>query len=444
MGFLDTFAAQQPNGLLGAIGAGLLNQPQGATVPPAPWSLNPPAQAAAPAPQPALPAPVPPVAPPATPAGARMSFRDWVLANPSTVSALASAFMAGPSARGAIQNLGQTFAPAMDADKKRSAVNAWLKAKSSGQAIDPDTAALLQNDPSLADSYLQSVVTPKAREIRMDPNGVPRYVDNGAEVFPGVKQDNGPTGIFSGKSIMGQGLNYLISTGAITEDQAAQLAASKPVVGADGTVYLATPQGIFGNGKPLAQPGSPDLTNPDDAGTTMPPTAPGSAPSGMIPLTGQKTFGSEDQTKNAGFAKRMIASDAIIGDPASATAGTSYAQKVRSNLPFGLDNYAVSDDYQKLDQAERDFVNAVLRRESGAAISQSEFDNARKQYFPQPGDTEATLKQKAVNRQNAIESVKRAAGPLNQDFIGQPTPPAPATSSGTFEWHPDTGLKQIQ
>jgi len=36
------------------------------------------------------------------------------------------------------------------------------------------------------------------------------------------------------------------------------------------------------------------------------------------------------------------------------------------------------------EQAKKNFVNAVLRLESGAVISPSEFTNADKQYFPQP------------------------------------------------------------
>ena len=40
-------------------------------------------------------------------------------------------------------------------------------------------------------------------------------------------------------------------------------------------------------------------------------------------------------------------------------------------------------DRQKYEQAQRDWVNANLRKESGAVISDSEFANASKQYFPQ-------------------------------------------------------------
>jgi len=73
-------------------------------------------------------------------------------------------------------------------------------------------------------------------------------------------------------------------------------------------------------------------------------------------------------------------------------------------------NAALSPQSQQLEQAQRDFVNAVLRQESGAAISQGEFENAKRQYFPQPGDSEALLEQKAANRKLAIEGFKRSAG----------------------------------
>ena len=56
-------------------------------------------------------------------------------------------------------------------------------------------------------------------------------------------------------------------------------------------------------------------------------------------------------------------------------------------------NVFLTSDRQKLEQAQRDFANAILRKESGAAISQSEFANTRQQYFPQPGDSEEVIAQ---------------------------------------------------
>jgi anti-sigma28 factor (negative regulator of flagellin synthesis) len=85
-------------------------------------------------------------------------------------------------------------------------------------------------------------------------------------------------------------------------------------------------------------------------------------------------------------------------------------------------NSRLPQEAQMVDQAQRDFVNAVLRRESGAVISPSEFANAKQQYFPQPGDSVAVVKQKAANRKTAIEGVRAAAGvkaPVNHE---QPQP----------------------
>lgn len=74
-------------------------------------------------------------------------------------------------------------------------------------------------------------------------------------------------------------------------------------------------------------------------------------------------------------------------------------------------NYAMPANTQKAEQAQRDFVNAVLRQESGAVIADSEFANAQKQYFPQPGDSAAVIEQKRKNRETAINGLRVMAGP---------------------------------
>lgn len=70
-----------------------------------------------------------------------------------------------------------------------------------------------------------------------------------------------------------------------------------------------------------------------------------------------------------------------------------------------------SGQQQQVEQARRDFVNAVLRVESGASISPSEFANAEKQYFPMPGDSAGVMQQKRANRQTAIDSLNIQTGP---------------------------------
>lgn len=71
-----------------------------------------------------------------------------------------------------------------------------------------------------------------------------------------------------------------------------------------------------------------------------------------------------------------------------------------------LTNWTQDSGQQRVEQAQRDFINSILRRESGAAIAESEFSNARKQYFPQAGDGKAVIEQKARNRQLAIDGLQ--------------------------------------
>jgi len=76
-----------------------------------------------------------------------------------------------------------------------------------------------------------------------------------------------------------------------------------------------------------------------------------------------------------------------------------------------------STEQQQVEQAQRDFINAVLRRESGAVISEGEFANARQQYFPQPGDGPEVIKQKRRNRSLAVEGFKQEVEPVRPGMI---------------------------
>jgi hypothetical protein len=121
----------------------------------------------------------------------------------------------------------------------------------------------------------------------------------------------------------------------------------------------------------------------------------------------------EAQAKESGYANRMFEAEKILRDPAIVSAGTSQWERLKNTLAPGADakNLIASPEFQRLDQAQRDFVNAILRRESGAAISAGEFDNARRQYFPQVGDSPEVLAQKKANREAAIAGVAGGAGP---------------------------------
>lgn len=133
----------------------------------------------------------------------------------------------------------------------------------------------------------------------------------------------------------------------------------------------------------------------------------------------------DDQAKAAGFGVRAVTSHEIlnsIGNEGKVQPGA--IKRVATATPLigeslgTLTNWTQSQGQQQVEQAQRDFVNAILRRESGAVINPDEFTNATKQYFPQPGDSEAVIKQKKMNRENAISSLETSAGPIANKVQG--------------------------
>ena len=125
----------------------------------------------------------------------------------------------------------------------------------------------------------------------------------------------------------------------------------------------------------------------------------------------------EGQSNAALYADRMREAENILADPEILQSMTEKTEHLKSAVP-GVGDYLVSDEFAMADQAKRNFINAVLRRESGAVISPEEFDNANKQYFPMPGNSDELLAQKAANRRTAIAGVSRAAGPTYRPLTG--------------------------
>lgn len=107
-----------------------------------------------------------------------------------------------------------------------------------------------------------------------------------------------------------------------------------------------------------------------------------------------------------GFADRVSEASAIIDEVGNQFTGAF------SGIASWLPNKLKSDDRQRFEQAQRNFINAVLRRESGAAIGESEFKSAALQYFPQSGDSAAVLEQKRRNRQTVLQSLQREGGAI--------------------------------
>jgi len=112
---------------------------------------------------------------------------------------------------------------------------------------------------------------------------------------------------------------------------------------------------------------------------------------------------SGDQRKAATFSVRMSQAEDIFG-----------VLEDKGFSPVEGEGFVANrlkrEDRQSYEQSQRNFVNALLRRESGAAISEGEFESANQQYFSQPGDSAQVAAQKRANRAVAIAGLQAEAG----------------------------------
>jgi len=155
------------------------------------------------------------------------------------------------------------------------------------------------------------------------------------------------------------------------------------------------------------------------AGTGMPgERAP--APEGMptgTPLRGKGTAMSESQSNATAYGMRMKEANAILEDLAKKgvlkgaliESVPLVGESLGKVLPSVLGG--TSEAQQQVNQAKSNFITAVLRKESGAVISDSEFDREDRKYFPQVNDSPAVIKQKENARKLAIKAIEVQAGP---------------------------------
>lgn len=129
-------------------------------------------------------------------------------------------------------------------------------------------------------------------------------------------------------------------------------------------------------------------TNPD--GTTS------------ISMGGGKPL-TEGQSKDTTFFTRGSGALPVLDKYGSAL--TSLPEKAAGNAPI-VGNYLKSKEYQQAEQAGLEFLQAILRKDTGAAITPAETAEYGKVYLPQPGDSAEVLAQKKAARHRALAAIK--------------------------------------
>lgn len=131
---------------------------------------------------------------------------------------------------------------------------------------------------------------------------------------------------------------------------------------------------------------------------------------------------SEGQKKAASFTRRMLDSadtlESLEGqiDPTSRlipfiSGGTGMLSEAA--------NRGASPEEQQYASAASDFVTAQLRKESGAAIGQDEFDRKYREFFPVVGDSPAQIKSKSQRRRKAANDMRIESGGLYDSLYGE-------------------------
>lgn len=91
---------------------------------------------------------------------------------------------------------------------------------------------------------------------------------------------------------------------------------------------------------------------------------------------------------------------------------TSWAQKRADGLPFDAGNYLKSPEYQVAEQAGKEILAIILRKDTGAAVTEQEFKTYGEIYLPQPGDGPEKIAAKRASREAAIKGIQAGLGPL--------------------------------
>ncbi|MEN5106654.1 hypothetical protein [Brucella anthropi] len=137
----------------------------------------------------------------------------------------------------------------------------------------------------------------------------------------------------------------------------------------------------------------------------------------------------EGQSKDTTYATRAAGALPILDQYGNAL--TSITEQVGGNLPVA-GNYIKSPEYQQAEQAGTEFLQAILRKDTGAAITKEETQEYGRVYLPQPGDSAEVLTQKKAARARALNALE--AGMTPQALLAKERALKKGASSGA----PDT------
>ena len=165
----------------------------------------------------------------------------------------------------------------------------------------------------------------------------------------------------------------------------------------------------------------PRQTMPVDFGGGTAPTQGSAAP--QAPGFGAMPPGlklTETQEKARGFAQRMagdvpLVEGLLAGGYEPGFKDFSLKMATLNNpLASAYTEKGMSEEGRQFFNASSKIVNAILRKESGAAITEYEWARAFADWLPRPGDSPEERNRKAANLRAEMDSMAQGAGPASR------------------------------
>lgn len=209
------------------------------------------------------------------------------------------------------------------------------------------------------------------------------------------------------------------------------------LVGEDGPEVVQLPQGAAVQPNPMTMAANPQMmaaVNPQPMGQPsqlMDAQAVQTADaSGERPVFDNKL--TEGQSKDVNYFRRGLSANQEL-------------EKFEDSLLQYTDNFAGNfgalgrvfqdSDYQQADRAAREVLAVILRKDTGAAVTNEEFKMYTPMYIPQPGDKPETLAAKRAARAQFFTAM--------QDGMGTAAPIAQFTREELMNMNDDDFLKSL-
>jgi hypothetical protein len=250
-----------------------------------------------------------------------------------------------------------------------------------GQGLDPDSAALVASNPQTLQEFLKQRLMPAEGQEPTDTMRNLEFRAAQAGIQPGTPEYQ----------------QFMLSGGAND--------------GGNGEFRQATPEEAAGYGATAGQFGPDGRFYPNNPPSGMSIESDGQGGFRMMqgPGAQNKPF-TEGQSKDNVFSTRARGALPTLNQFEQQL--TSLGNRALDMDPTGLARGALQNsDFQVAKSAGDEFLQAVLRKDTGAAITTQEQELYGKTYLPQPGDGPEVIQYKRQARERAVAAIEAGMSP---------------------------------